>query len=68
VPQNNLQKLIDVSNGSLGWSNRELQVRLWAKNLTSVPHWSYADEISFATFYSPAPPRSLGVTVTKRFE
>jgi iron complex outermembrane receptor protein len=69
-PQNNMQKLIDVFNGSLGWSssNRELEVRLWAKNLTNVQYWSYADEISFATFYSPAPPRSFGVTVTKRFE
>jgi len=65
-----MQKLIDVFSGSLGWSstNRELQVRLWAKNLTNVPYWSYADEISFATFYSPDPPRSFGLTVTKGFE
>jgi iron complex outermembrane receptor protein len=67
---NNMQKLIDVFNGSLGWrsGNRDLEVRLWAKNLTNVQYWSYADEISFATFYSPAPPRSVGVTMTKRFE
>jgi iron complex outermembrane receptor protein len=69
-PENNMQKLIDIFNGSLRWSsnNRELDVRLWAKNLTNVQYWSYADEISFATFYSPAPPRSFGLTVTKRFE
>ena len=69
--QNNAQKLIDLFSGSLGWrssSNRDLEVRFWAKNLTNVRYWSYADEISFATFYSPAPPRCLGVTVTKRFE
>ncbi|MBV8806166.1 MAG: TonB-dependent receptor, partial [Sinobacteraceae bacterium] len=68
--QNDLQKLIDVLNGSLGWtaSNRDLEIRLWAKNMTDVRYWSYADEISFATFYSPAPPRSYGVTITKRFE
>ncbi len=67
---NDMQKLIDVFNGSLGWhsSNRDLEVRLWAKNLTNLRYWSYADEISFATFYSPAPPRALGVTVTRRFE
>jgi iron complex outermembrane receptor protein len=67
---NDMQKLMDVFNGSLGWrsSNRDLEVRLWAKNLKNLRYWSYADEISFATFYSPAPPRTLGVTVTKRFE
>jgi len=68
--KNDMQKLIDVLNGSLGWtaSNPDLEVRLWAKNMTDVHYWSYADEISFATFYSPAPPRTYGVTITKRFE
>ena len=67
---NNMQRLIDIFNGSLGWSSssRDLEVRLWAKNLTNVRYWSYADEISFATWYSPAPPRTFGVTMTKRFE
>jgi iron complex outermembrane recepter protein len=69
-PDNNMQKLIDVFNGSLGWrsSNRDLEVRVWGKNLTNLRYWSYADEFSFATLYSPAPPRMLGVTLTKRFE
>lgn len=68
--KNDLQKLIDVLNGSLGWtsSNPDLEVRLWAKNMTDVHYWSYADEIAFATFYSPAPPRTFGLTVTRRFE
>jgi iron complex outermembrane receptor protein len=68
--KNDMQKLIDVLNGSLGWtsSNTGLEVRLWAKNLTNVHYWSYADEISFATFYSPAPPRTYGVTITRRFQ
>jgi iron complex outermembrane receptor protein len=67
---NDMQKLIELLNGSLGWtcSNSDLRVRLWAKNLTGVHYWSYADEISFATLYSPAPPRTYGVTITKRFE
>jgi outer membrane receptor protein involved in Fe transport len=64
-----MQKLIELLNGSLGWtSSNDLGVRLWAKNLTGVRYWSYADEISFATLYSPAPPRTYGVTITKRFE
>src|SRR5262249_17348079 len=67
---NDMQKLLDVFNASLGWtsSNHARQVRLWAKNLTNVHYWAYADEISFATFYSPAPPRTYGVTVTHYFE
>ena len=69
-PKNGKQKLIDVLNTSLGWSSNDpgLSVRLWAKNLTNVRYWSYADEFSFATLYSPAPPRTFGVTMTKRFE
>jgi iron complex outermembrane recepter protein len=68
--KNDMQKLIELLNGSLGWtsSNSDLGVRLWAKNLTNVRYWSYADEISFATFYSAAPPRTYGVTIAKRFE
>jgi iron complex outermembrane recepter protein len=67
--KNDMQRLTDVLNASLGWasSTTGLQARLWAKNLTNVHYWSYADEISFATFYSPAPPRTYGVTITKRF-
>jgi outer membrane receptor protein involved in Fe transport len=67
---NDMQKLIELLNGSLGWTSRnsDLGVRLWAKNLTGVHYWSYADEISFVTLYSPAPPRTYGVTITKRFE
>ena len=68
--ENNAQELIDVINGSLGWTSNDadLDVRLWAKNLTNERYWSFADEISFATFYSPAPPRTYGLTITKRFE
>ena len=69
-PHNDEQELIDVLNASVGWTSRDagLVVRLWAKNLTDERYWSYADEISFATLYSPAPPRTCGLTITKRFE
>ena len=68
--QNDKQELIDVINASLGWTSNSLglAVRLWGTNLTDVQYWSYADEISFATFYSPAAPRTYGISVTKRFE
>src|SRR5262249_9482767 len=64
---NNRQKLIDVVNGSIGWTanHRNLEARLWARNITNERYWSYADEISFATFYSPASPLTYGVTITK---
>jgi iron complex outermembrane recepter protein len=69
-PANDMQRLINVFNASLGWtsSDADLEVRLWARNLTNVQYWSYAQEISLVTLYSPAPPRTLGVTMTKRFE
>jgi iron complex outermembrane recepter protein len=68
--KNTMQRLLDVLNGSLGWTSvgSDLAVRLWAKNLTDERYWSFADEISFATFYSPAPPRTYGLTISKRFE
>lgn len=68
--RNTQQRLLDVLNGSLGWTSvdTDLAVRVWVKNLTNERYWSFADEISFATFYSPAPPRTYGLTITKRFE
>ena len=68
-PANDMQGLINLFNGSLGWTSRDsgVEVRLWVKNLTNVHYWSYAQEISLVTLYSPAPPRTLGVTLTKRF-
>jgi iron complex outermembrane receptor protein len=69
-PNNDMQKLVDLLNASVGWTSktRDLTARLWAKNLTNAHYWSYADEISFATFYSPAPPRTYGMTIAKHFE
>lgn len=66
----NAQSRIDLVNGSLGWTadDARLDVRLWGKNLTNERYWSFADEISFATFYSPAPPRTYGLAITKRFD
>lgn len=68
--KNNKQQLIDLLNGSVGWTSvdADLGVRLWAKNLTNERYWSFAGETSFATFYSPAPPRTYGLTIAKRFE
>jgi iron complex outermembrane receptor protein len=68
--ENNKQQLLDLLNGSLGWTSNDgdLEVRLWGRNLTDEQYWSFADEISFATFYSPAPPRSYRLTVAKRFD
>ena len=67
--QNTMQPRIDLLNGSLGWKSLSSQweVKLWAKNITAVRYWSEADLQAFATQYSPAPPRTYGVTITNRF-
>lgn len=69
-PANDRQRLIDVLNASVGWTspNQNRELRLWVKNLTNLKYWSYADEISFATFYSPAPPRTYGFTLMQRLD
>jgi len=67
--KNTMQPLIDVINGSLGWTAADalLEARLWVKNLTNLKYWSEADVQLFGTQYSAAPPRTYGITVTKRF-
>jgi len=67
---NTMQKLLDLFNGSLGWDSTSgiWETRLWVKNLTNVKYWSENDLQAFATQYSPAPPRTYGLTEAMRFE
>jgi len=68
----------NVTTGVPAFRSRDYGVRtkfLWndteGTNVVAPPPApipSYADEISFVTLYSPAPPRTYGVTITKRFE
>src|SRR5262249_15126775 len=67
---NDRQRVIDLLNGSLGWTAARSGVELgvWVINLPNSPSWSYPDELPFARFSSPAPPRTYGMTLTKRFD
>lgn len=59
------QKVLNIFNGSLGWTSQDgvWGARFWGKNITNVKYWSFSLEDAFATQYSPAPPRTFGVTV-----
>jgi iron complex outermembrane receptor protein len=65
-PDNDRQKLLNIFNGSVGWNaaDGKWDVRVWGKNLTGVKYWSFNIEDAFATQYSPAPPRTYGITLT----
>jgi iron complex outermembrane recepter protein len=66
---NDKQGLVDILNTSIGWTSNDngWQARVWGKNLTGMKYWSFAIETPFATQYTAAPPRTLGVTVSKRW-
>jgi iron complex outermembrane receptor protein len=64
-PNNDKQKSLNIFNGSIGWNseNGTWGVRLWSKNITGVKYWSFNIEDALATQYSPAPPRTFGITL-----
>ena len=67
---NTMQHRLELVNGSVGWesSSSLWRARLWVRNLTGVKYWSESDQQEFGTQYSPAAPRTFGVTVGMRFE
>jgi len=66
--QNNKQPTLNLVNASVGWTSADnWQVRLWGKNLTNIQYYSFGFETAPATQYSAAPPRTVGVTVSKHF-
>jgi iron complex outermembrane recepter protein len=68
-PQNDRQPLLNLLNASVQWSTRDKQwqLRAWGKNLTGERYWSYAQEVVFVTQYSAAPPRTFGITLSRRW-
>ena len=64
-PSVDRQQITDLVAGSIGWqsSDQRWAVTLWGKNLTGAKSWSYNNESSFITKYSPAPPRTYGITL-----
>jgi iron complex outermembrane recepter protein len=68
-PNNDRQGILNLINSSLAWTSMDehWSARFWGKNLTGKEYWSFALEDAFNTQYSPAPPRTYGVTVSTRW-
>ena len=56
-------------NASLSWASpsKAIGVRVWTKNLTNSRYYLYASNTPLLTAFSPAPPRTYGVTVSSHF-
>jgi iron complex outermembrane recepter protein len=67
--RNDEQRPLDLLNASVQWSapHKQLQLRAWVKNAIGERYWSYAQEVSFVTQYSAAPPRTFGITLDLRW-
>jgi outer membrane receptor protein involved in Fe transport len=60
------QPTYSLYNASIGWLNPQERfgVRLWGKNLGGAKYYSYAITQSLGEDFSPAPPRTYGVTLS----
>jgi iron complex outermembrane receptor protein len=60
------QPTYSLYNASIGWMNRQERfgVRLWGKNLGGAKYYSYAIAQTLGEDFSPAPPRTYGVTIS----
>ena len=64
------QPVVILFNASIKWStqSRRYDVRLWGANLTDAEYYSYGSEtIAYGQQFSPAPPRTFGVTAGMHF-
>jgi iron complex outermembrane receptor protein len=64
------QPVVNLFNASIKWSNpsRRFDVRLWGANLTDAEYYSDGSEtIAYGQQFSPAPPRTFGVTAGMHF-
>jgi iron complex outermembrane recepter protein len=67
-PNNNKQPTLNLVNASVGWTSaNNWMVRLWGKNLANIQYYSFGFETAPSTQYSAAPPRTVGITVSKHF-
>ena len=60
------QPTYSLYNASIGWMNPQERfgVRLWGKNLGGAKYYSYAITQTLGEDFSPAPPRTYGVTIS----
>ena len=63
------QPAYSLYNASIGWMNRSDRygMRLWGKNLGSAKYYSFAITQTLGEDFSPAPPRTYGVTISAHF-
>jgi iron complex outermembrane receptor protein len=64
------QPVVNLFNASIKWSSpsRRYDVRLWGANLTDDEYYSSGSEtIAYGQQFSPAPPRTFGVTAGVHF-
>jgi iron complex outermembrane receptor protein len=60
------QPTYSLFNASIGWMNPQgrFGVRLWGKNLGGAKYYSYAIAQTLGEDFTPAPPRTYGVTIS----
>jgi iron complex outermembrane receptor protein len=64
------QPVVNLLNASVKWTNpsRRYDLRLWGANLTGAEYYSFGSEaIAYGQQFSPAPPRTFGITAGMHF-
>lgn len=64
------QPKVDLFDASISWksNNEALGIQLWARNITKEKYYSYVTETTSAyAKYSPAAPRTYGITLSSSF-
>ena len=64
------QPVVNLLNASVKWTNpsRQYHLRLWGANLTGAEYYSFgAESIAYGQQFSPAPPRTFGITAGVHF-
>jgi iron complex outermembrane receptor protein len=66
---NDKQPITNLVNASVGWTSLDgsFGIRLWGMNLAEQHYYSFSVEDGNVTQYSPAPPRTYGITFTQHF-
>jgi len=62
-------KATNIVNASVSWTSvdEHWSLRAWGKNLTGQQYSAFTLEDAFTTQYSPAPPRTYGLTASLHF-
>ena len=64
------QPIVNLFNASVRWINpsHRYDVRMWGANLTAAKYYAFGSEaIAYGQQFSPAPPRTFGITAGMHF-